>query len=227
MTEHLRGLGTGVEATVAFLDLAGFTALTEAHGDLEAADLAERLTSITGNALTSEDHLIKSIGDAVMVISSHADSGLRVVHRVIERCYSDPRFPDVRAGLHHGPVIRRNGDVFGATVNLAARIAGRAAGGQVLATREVAGKAIKAHVVDLGLIQLRNVVDPVRLFDVDFGLRPQAVVDPVCRMLVRPSEVAVHIEIRGVDYLLCSLDCAAKLVGAPHRYAPHSAIEGS
>ncbi|HEU0191599.1 MAG TPA: adenylate/guanylate cyclase domain-containing protein [Mycobacterium sp.] len=206
-------------STVAFVDLAGFTALTEMHGDLEAADLADRFASITRSVLTTGDRLVKTIGDAVLVVSADADSGLRVVQRLIERSYADPRFPDVRAGLHHGPVVRRNGDVFGATVNLAARIAGRAASGQVLATGVVAERAAAILVTDLGQVQLRNIDESVRLFELDFGLRPDVVVDPVCRMLVRTSAATIRLQMRGTEFLFCGLDCAAKFAGAPDRYA--------
>ncbi len=60
-------MADATETTIAFVDLAGFTALTETHGDDEAADLAERFTELARTALGSEDRLVKSIGDAVLL----------------------------------------------------------------------------------------------------------------------------------------------------------------
>ena len=65
-------LGVGaekVERTFSFVDLAGFTALTEAHGDLDAADLLGRFIGLARASLSAGDELVKSIGDAVMLAS--------------------------------------------------------------------------------------------------------------------------------------------------------------
>jgi len=56
-----------VERTFSFVDLAGFTALTEAHGDLDAVDLLDRFISLARDSLSAGDELVKSIGDAVML----------------------------------------------------------------------------------------------------------------------------------------------------------------
>ena len=64
-----------VNAAVAFVDLAGFTALTEAHGDVLAADIAERLVSVTNSVTAVGDRLVKDIGDAVLLTSTDAASG--------------------------------------------------------------------------------------------------------------------------------------------------------
>jgi len=56
-----------VEATFCFVDVAGFSALTEAHGDTAAADLLERFTALANGALGDEGRLVKTIGDAVLV----------------------------------------------------------------------------------------------------------------------------------------------------------------
>lgn len=126
------------QRTIAFVDLAGFTALTEVHGDEVAADVAERLTAQAVAALGPADRLVKTIGDAVMIESADPPSGIEVVRAILDRCHAATGCPLARAGLHHGPVVRRGDDLFGNTVNLAARVAGQATGGQVLSTATVA-----------------------------------------------------------------------------------------
>src|SRR5918995_3485937 len=124
--------------TFVFADIAGYTALTEAHGDADAADLAAQFCrAISQVAAASGGEVVKTIGDAVMVrhsVPSDAVSlGLTAAHEVI----AGHGFPAVRVGMHHGPAIAREGDWFGATVNLAARVAAVAAGGEVLLTGAV------------------------------------------------------------------------------------------
>lgn len=63
---------------------AGFTALTEAHGDVLAADIAERLVSVTKSVAAYGDRLVKNIGDAVLLTSTDAASAIRLVLRLFD-----------------------------------------------------------------------------------------------------------------------------------------------
>ncbi len=215
------------ERTVVFVDLAGFTALTEAHGDDEAADLAEMFVSLTKDSLGTDDRLIKSIGDAVMLTAPTPAGALDSLGRLLAACYSTADFPVPRAGLHHGPVVERGGDVFGAAVNLAARITGQASGAQVLGTFPIAAAARDAGmpVANLGRIDLRNIAAAVELFDitvVDTQTHSFAV-DPVCRMRVDPKHAAGRLRHAGIDWWFCSLACAATFAQSPQVHIHGSA----
>jgi adenylate cyclase len=112
--------------------------------------------------------------------------------------------------MHYGPVIQRANDVFGSTVNFAARITARAGGGEVFVTRPVADAAAAAEIRTrrLGLIPLRNLSEPVELFELVRTAAPGRSVHPVCRMMVHPATAAGRLDYRGVDYLFCSQpDC--------------------
>jgi adenylate cyclase len=153
-----------MEATFCFVDMAGFTALTEAHGDDEAARLALRLGELVEHALGGNGRVMKTIGDAVMAVAPTPDAAVAFAQRLWKACASEADFPVLRAGLHHGEAVERRADVFGAAVNLAARITARASGGQVLATLVVADAARfrDLPVTSLGPMLLRNVRQPVR-----------------------------------------------------------------
>lgn len=210
-----------IEATFGFVDLAGFTALTEAHGDNEAVALLDRFEAITSGALGPTDRLVKTIGDAVMVVFADPDTAVTAVTRLFRAALAEARMPIPRAGLHQGRAIERSGDYFGASVNLAARVAGQAHGGQVLAT-DVVAAAARGHgvnVVDLGAFELRNISQPVVLFELE--LCPAAAgnaVDPVCRMQVGRAEAAGRLRQHDRDYWFCSLGCAAAFANDPERY---------
>lgn len=208
-----------VNAAVAFADLAGFTALTEVHGDVLAADIAERLVSVTNSVMATGDRLVKNIGDAVLLTSTDAASGLSLVLRLFDACEADPQFPDLRAGLHYGPVVERGDDIFGSTVNIAARITEKAAGGQILMTRPVADAAAVGRTVRaLGPLRLRNISGPVELYKLVRTGAEDHDVDPVCRMRINPAIAAGRLTYAGTDYLFCSLRCAGKFATEPDRF---------
>lgn len=162
MSATLTGIG--------FLDLAGYTALTAVHGDESAADVVGRLCGRVRESLGEGDDLVKSIGDAVLVRSATAAGLADLARRACRLVDAEPAFPVLRIGLHAGPVVVRDGDVFGTTVNVAARVAVLAAGGQVLATRAVADALDTGDVLRrLGAVPLKGSAEPVELLQ--HGLR--------------------------------------------------------
>lgn len=208
---------------IGFVDLAGFTALTEAHGDHEAADMAERLTAMAQEEAASGDRLVKSIGDAVLLQSPSGKQVMEFVTRLMRRCGDEPSFPLARGGSHCGPIVSRGSDVFGSTVNVAARIAAQAHGGQLLISHDVRSEITDddTAVVDLGEFKLRNVADVIHLYEVPLGLEGWlAGVDPVCRMRVERERAAGRLRHRGNDYWFCSLTCAERFASHPETFAP-------
>jgi adenylate cyclase len=90
-----------------------------------------------------------------------------------------------RTGLNHGPVLRRANDLFGSTVNVAARIAALASPGQMLATQPVADIAAASGIVarDIGKVALRSIADHVPLYAIELAPAfDPAWIDPVCKM---------------------------------------------
>lgn len=214
-----------IEATFCFIDLAGFTALTEAQGDEDAADLATRFFEMTRTSLGPGDRLVKTIGDAVLVTSPHASSGVELVERLLNEAASDPRIPSLRAGLHFGSAVTRDGDVFGAAVNLAARVAAEAHAGEVLGTEPIAAAAreIGIPVADLGEVALKNVRDAIPLYLLGLIVgATETPFDPVCRTPVDRRSAAGSLRYRSKDYWFCSLTCAAAFASNPGWHAAQS-----
>ena len=224
------------EHTFLFADLSGFTALTEVHGDEEAADLAAGFfAEIRAQLAGFRGEEVKTIGDAVMIRCDSAYDAIGLALRIVQDVGSHPGFPSVRVGLHTGAAVERNGDWFGGTVNLAARISGQAAGGEVLlsgttaaATGAPHGGAISGVPTHEAVIlhprgrrALHNVAEPVELFEASCDVsrsREGLPIDPVCRMAVDPEHAAGSLVYRGVEYRFCSLGCAQKFAEAPERF---------
>jgi adenylate cyclase len=211
--------------TFLFADLAGFTALTEAMGDEEAAELVGRFCSSVDDLLP--DHgaeAVKSIGDALMIRADDPAQGVRLGLRVVNEIGGRHYFPTVRVGMDTGQAVQREGDWFGATVNTAARVSGVAAGREVLlteATRRSAGTIEGVELREHGRRSLRNVAEPVVLYQaVQEGesTKEGLPIDPVCRMAVDPRHSAGSLIHEGVEYHFCSLRCAGTFAAAPERY---------
>ena len=211
-----------VERSFVIADLVGYTAAVDAHGDQTAASLAEALDRAAASSLGPADELIKSMGDAVLVASRTPTDAVQFLRRLYD-AVDDPasRLPVLRAGAHHGTAVRRGGDYFGSGVNLAARVADLSSGCQVLATSEVARAARELHieVVELGPFELRNVAEPIDLFEVSCGHDVRGhVIDPVCRMRVPRTGAAGSARVAGREHLFCSLECLHRFTEDPQRY---------
>jgi adenylate cyclase len=128
-----------LHVTIAFADLAGYTRLTEEAGEEQALDVVERFVQAVQETLPGDARVIKTIGDAVMVVGS--DASAMVDWAVGFQALQGDVRPLPRIGVHCGPTLYRDGDYYGRAVNLAARVGARAAGGEVLVTGTVVGAA--------------------------------------------------------------------------------------
>ena len=212
-------------STFLFADIAGFTALTEAHGDEHAVALVDDFADAVKRELPRIDgEHVKTIGDALMVrVPDPGDAiqlGLTITHDVLR----GHEAPAVRVGLNHGAAVERNGDYFGNVINVAARVSALASGGEVLVTGHTAALAPDLDGVfyeSRGRQPLRNVAEPVEIFAA-YRLEETAdelAVDPVCRMAVDPDRAAGRLIHESTAYFFCSLTCVAAFAQNPDRYA--------
>ena len=163
------------------------------------------------------------IGDALMLRCADAARAITLGLRIVEEICARPQFPVVRVGMHTGPAVARDGDWFGATVNLAARVAAAAEGGELLlteATRTAAGTVEGAELHRRGPERFKNLAEEVTVYraTVQGPRSGDLPIDPVCRMTVAQGRAAGHLEYEGVEYHFCSLKCAEAFAGDPDRY---------
>jgi len=153
---------------MAFLDLAGYTRLTEERGDEAAAELATEL----GRLVRAESERyggkpVKWLGDGVMFHFSDPEQAVLCSLELVERTPA-AGLPPAHVGVHAGPVIFRDGDYFGRTVNIASRISGKAGPGEVLASSDVVSAAggDRVRFQEIGPVELKGLGHPVTLFRV-------------------------------------------------------------
>jgi adenylate cyclase len=160
-------LPPGQPPAMCFLDLAGYTRLTEERGDEEAAALAARLSDIVRHRPRQRHgEPVKWLGDGVM-FRFRDPSGAVVSALDMVEDVPAAGLPPAHVGVAAGPVIRQGGDYFGRTVNLASRIADHARGGQVLVSEPVVAMTSVAGVRfdGIGAIALPGLRSPVNLFE--------------------------------------------------------------
>lgn len=146
--------------TVLFTDLVGFTALTEVVGDERGAEVCVRFRRDVGLLLPAFAATeVKSLGDGLML---HSRDPRRAIELGLQIAQLGP--VPVRVGIHSGPVVERDGDLFGTTVNVAARLCSAAGGGEVLVSEAALNAAGALDRVALGerrLHWLKNLREPV------------------------------------------------------------------
>jgi adenylate cyclase len=150
---------------VCFLDITGFTRLTEERGDAAAASLAARLATLVRRS--SRQHggqPVKWLGDGVMFYFRDAGPGVLAALDMVESVVAHA-LPPAHVGIHAGPVVFQEGDYFGRTVNIASRIAEYARPGEVLVSQEVVDAADGTPVTfnEIGPVELKGVAGALRL----------------------------------------------------------------
>ncbi|MDQ3953156.1 MAG: adenylate/guanylate cyclase domain-containing protein [Actinomycetota bacterium] len=163
----VRHTGPTETRAAGFVDLVDFSRVTQ---ELEGEDLGDLVTRFESMAIETcvagGAHVVKMIGDAVMLVAPDAATALRVALAVVAAVEEDEGLPAARAGLDYGEVVPMSGDFFGRPVNVAARLTSFARPGTVVvseALKEAAGPLDASHI---GRIRLHN-VGSVRAFKVN------------------------------------------------------------
>jgi adenylate cyclase len=154
------------DVTVAFADLVGFTRLGEEVAPDELGRVAQRLFELTGERVHGDVRLVKTIGDAALLVSPDPVTMLDVALDLVAAADDEGQdFPQLRVGMASGSALNRAGDWYGRPVNLASRVTEIARPGSVLATRDVRDAAGDAYRwSSAGARSLKGVDGPVRLY---------------------------------------------------------------
>lgn len=218
-------LGEARESELALMivDLSGYTAFTETHGALHASEIVLRFQRIAAVSLEPGVEIINSIGDDIFCAGADMVAVVRTAMRLRDAIERQPEFPNVRTGVHFGLIVERERQLFGAPINLTARVAAHAVGGQILCTEPIA-RAVRwiaeIEVRAIGERRFRNVARSVSVFEltrVSAAPRTSAI-DPVCRMQVEISRAVATIAHAGATYHFCSLTCAGDFSNSPELY---------
>ena len=204
-------------------DLSGYTALTEAHGNVSAAKVVNRYTEIAKEVLYEGTRLIERVGDEIIIAGTDATDIIKTALKLVHKIEEEPFFPTVHTGIHSGRVLEQEGHYYGSALNIASRVASHARSCQILCTKavvEMAGEMEDIKYRAMGEVNFKNIFEPVALFEIITDCRKleMNVVDPVCRMLVRPESSTAHLTFKDKTYYFCSFECAQKFTSQPNLF---------
>ena len=156
---------------ICFVDLTGYTRLTEECGDEAAAQVARRLAALVNDISRRRGgQAVRWLGDGGMFYFREPRTAVVAGLDLVERSPAVD-LPPAHVGIHTGPVISQDGDVYGRTVNLASRIAYYAQAGQVVVSQETAQRSGDSQVRfdPLGAVELKGVAEPLPLYQAHRG----------------------------------------------------------
>jgi adenylate cyclase len=200
-----------MEENIAILmaDLSGYTALTETHGSVSAADLIDKYLAIVENCLIGDSKLHERTGDEVMIVSASPDCLMATSLMIMKEASEQENFLQVHGGLHLGKALKRNNSYFGSAINLTSRIAAKAKPGTFLCSEEFAnslsGRSLSG-LTSAGKHSFKNISEQKEMFEITNENKTSFFIDPVCRMLILDASKAIK-HAGSADIFFCSPDC--------------------
>ncbi|MGH8957403.1 MAG: adenylate/guanylate cyclase domain-containing protein [Acidimicrobiia bacterium] len=149
-----------------FLDITGYTRLTQERGDRAAADFAERMKRLVERpAVAQGGRAVKWLGDGVMFYFATPKSAVEAAVTMVA-AVAEARMAPAHVGIHAGPVVFREGDYYGHTVNVAARIGDFARPGEILVSQEVVDRLDSEFVTftAIGPVELKGLGEGLSLY---------------------------------------------------------------
>jgi predicted ATPase len=157
-------------------DVVGSTALWETRGEAMRAALEAHDQLVRGAIERARGRVFKHTGDGMIAVFDDADDAvagaLGAVNALAEGEWGDTGALEIRVSVHAGTASERDGDFFGSPVNKVARINGVGHGGQVLVSDVARQLMVEPFGTDLGVHQLRDLSEPVKLWQLDDGVYP-------------------------------------------------------
>lgn len=159
--------------TVLFTDIEGSTSMVDRLGDDEARTITREIEQLTHTAIRDHHGVqVKTMGDGVLAWFGAASAGVEAAVQIQSQLANHERYSDVyvRIGLSAGEPIAESDDLYGTTVNQAARIMSMAQGGEILVSDLVRGllQGRRYRFEDRGVHQLRGFSDSIQLFRVEW-----------------------------------------------------------
>ena len=157
---------TQTTPAMCFFDISGYTRLTQERGDRAAADFAERMRRLVERpAVAHGGRAVKWLGDGVMFYFATPTSAVAAAVAMVSAVTEDGLAP-AHVGIHAGPVVFREGDYYGHTVNVAARIGDFARPGEILVSQQVVDRmdSDSMALTAIGPVELKGLGEGLSLY---------------------------------------------------------------
>jgi len=197
------------DISILIADLSGYTALTETHGSISAADLIDKYIEIVNDALIGTSVLQEHVGDEVMIVASSPGDLFATAKVLLQRTLEQYNFLQIHGALHFGKLLKRNKKYFGSALNITSRIASQASAGTFLCSREFYDEVSHNATYQfrsIGKHSFKNVNEEKEIFELILENPDHYYIDPICRMIVN-KEGSTFPHPNKADILFCSQRC--------------------
>ena len=200
------------EASVLFADVSGSTKLYETAGDAVAHAAIEKCVNLMREkTVNAKGRVIKTIGDEVMsafaTADQAADAAIEMQSAISEMPPVGTTQIGIRIGFNHGPVVEREGDVFGDAVNLAARLAGVATKGQIITARDTVmlmSPMLKAATRAITTIQVKGKAQEIQVYELIWQQSEDMTTLASQKSVYKPKNAKLRLVVQGADVILSS-----------------------
>ena len=202
-------------------DLTGYTAMTDVHGGASAARIVHKYMEIVDMARYGGTKVMQRIGDQVVMVADDARDLLETAKRLNTLTREEHHFLSIHAGLHFGPILIENNNLFGSTINVAARIMNVACRGQIFCSSTFLHQLPPEYgqlFRSIGFHKLKNVMTQVELFELMPIVSNEVYVDPVCHMHIDPTKPSLSADYHGFTYHFCGDHCKSLFLAAPDQF---------
>jgi len=198
------------ELSVLFADVSGSTKLYETAGDAVAHAAIEKCVSIMRDkTVNAKGRVIKTIGDEVMsafaTADQAADAAIEMQSAITEMPPVGNTQIGIRVGFNHGPVVERDGDVFGDAVNLAARLAGVATKGQIITARDTVmlmSPMLKAATRAITTIQVKGKAQEIQVYELIWQQSEDMTTLASQKSVYKPKNAKLRLLVQGSEMVL-------------------------
>ena len=209
------------ELAILMADLTGYTAMTDVHGGASAAKIVGKYMEIVDAALHGSTKVMQRIGDQVVMIAEDSNHLLDTARKLNTLTREEHHFLSIHAGLHYGNILIENENLFGSTINIAARIMNIACGSQILCSSIFLSRLStdsQKLFRSIGVYKLKNVMTTVELFELIHAPVGEVYIDPVCHRHIDPMKQTRFSDYQGVTYHFCSDYCKSLFLAAPGQF---------
>jgi len=200
------------EAAVLFADVSGSTKLYETAGDAIAHAAIEKCVNIMREkTVNAKGRVIKTIGDEVMsafkTADEAADAAIEMQSAISEMPPVGNTQIGIRIGFNFGPVVERDGDVFGDAVNLAARLAAVATKGQIISARDTVmlmSPMLKAATRAITTIQVKGKAQEIQVYELIWQQSEDMTTLASQKSVYKPKNAKLRLLVQGNEVILSS-----------------------
>jgi adenylate cyclase len=198
------------EVSVLFADVSGSTKLYETAGDAVAHAAIEKCVNLMREkTLNANGRVVKTIGDEVMsafpTADAAADAAIEMQSAILELPPVGGTQIGIRIGFNHGPVVERDGDVFGDAVNLAARLAGVATKGQIITARDTVmlmSPMLKAATRAITTIQVKGKAQEIQVYELIWQQSEDMTTLASQKSVYKPKNAKLRLLVQGTELVL-------------------------